>query len=113
MLTNGQCSDEICVDGAEGEVEGVLNMPQNHELVGKAMAYADEKGVFNLFLKDRQGETVCHYDPKKYGEIRDAVSHRIEMHEEIIGVYGTYPKRGDKIFSSFGFVLLSSTRHRI
>ena len=89
-------------------------MPDDHELVKRAVAHAGANGVFNLYLSDKSGREVCHYDPKQYGKIRSGKENRIEMHEEIIGVYGTHPKLGERhIFSSFGLVLLSTTRHMV
>ena len=78
------------------------------------MAYADERGVFNLYLMDNKGNDLCHYDPKNYGKTKDGGKNTrmLELHEEIVGCYGTYPKLGDQLFSSFGFVLLCSTRYR-
>ena len=54
---------------------------------------------------------MCHYDPNNHGKQRSGKELKIEMHDEIIGVYGAYPKLGEKAFKCFGLVLLSSTRH--
>ena len=65
-------------------------------------------GVYNIFLKNLGGEVVSSYDPKKYGEINTG-KFEILSHQEIIGVYGTYPSNGSNIFSSFGLIALSKT----
>ena len=64
-----------------------------------------------MYLMDKDGKDLCHYDPKNYGKNKYSDEHRIELHEEIIGVYGTQPSPGEQIFSSFGFLILTSSRH--
>ena len=111
-LTNGCSSNEINVTGVDSKMAGSLKMPRDHTVVKQAIAYADDQGVFNIYLMDKEGNTVCHYDPKNYGKPKYGQKYTFESHEEIIGVYGSHPGAGGEIFSSFGFVLLSSTRYR-
>ena len=76
-----------------------------------ATAYADDQGVFNIYLMDKEGNDVCHYDPENYGKgtFSDDFKHELGADEEIIGVYGTLPRPGEKLFSSFGFVILQTS----
>ena len=111
VLTNGLTSGEICVEGVKGHSSGLMKFPKNPHAIKKAQAYADEQGVFNLYLKNENGAALCKYDPENYGEIASGGKHIIELHEEIIGVYGTLPERGGKIFKTFGFLLLSKQKY--
>ena len=107
-LDNGVSSGELSVEGAKGQTSGKIDFPSDHSIITKAQAYNDDMGVYNLFLKNTGGEVVSSYDPKKYGEINSG-KFEILPHEEIIGVYGTYPGSGSNIFSSFGLIAMSKT----
>ena len=80
-------------------------MPSDQTVIRKAQAYSDECGVFNIYMKDEQGNVVCSYDPKNYGEISTG-KYDIDPLEEIIGFYGTQPNMGSNIFSSLGLIIL-------
>ena len=80
-------------------------MPSDQKSIRKVQAYSDECGVFNIFMKDEQGNVIASYDPKNYGEISTG-KHEIDPMEEIVGVYGTQPNMGSNIFSSLGFIVL-------
>ena len=90
ILTNGEQSLEIYVNGAESKMNGVLEMPSDPQKVKSATAYADDQGVFNIYLMDKEGNDVCHYDPENYGKgtFSDDFKHELSADEEIIGVYG-------------------------
>ena len=105
VLSNGESSGDINVLGVESNIQGCLRMPDDPKQVKRAKNYADEHGVYNIYLMDKDGKDICHYDPKKYTKLLGD-EHTIEEHEEIIGVYGTHPRHGDQIFSSFGFIIL-------
>ena len=68
-LSNGESSGELSVGGARAATSGVMNMPWKMNVIKKVQAYADEQGVFNIFMKDAEGKVICSYDPKNYGEI--------------------------------------------
>ena len=66
-------------------------------------------GVFNVFLKDANGNVLSSYDPKGYGEV-DTGKYEIKSFEEIIGVYGTHPDRNSNIFSSLSLIVMSRSK---
>ena len=67
VLTNGESSGEINVLGDESNMQGCLKMPDDPKSVRGAWAYADEKGVYNIFLMGKDGRDLSRYDPKNYG----------------------------------------------
>ena len=87
-LSNGVSSGELSVAGVRTSTSGVIHMPADQAVIRKVQAYSDECGVFNIFMKDQEGNAVCSYDPKKYGEISSG-EYEIDRMEDIIGVYGT------------------------
>ena len=105
-LSNGVSSGELSVDGVRTSTSGVIHVPADQTVIRKVQAYSDECGVFNIYMKDEQGNVVCSYDPKNYGEISTG-KFEIDPLEEIIGVYGTQPNMGSNIFSSLGLIVLS------
>ena len=105
-LANGESSGEMSVPGMRSSTLGVLNIPQKQSVIRKVQAYADQQGVFNIFMKDAEGNVICSYDPKNYGEI-DCGKYEIDENEEIIGVYGSQPNMGSQIFSSLGLIVMT------
>ena len=87
-----------------------MELPKDPRRVKKLQAYCDEQGVFNIYLYDAAGAVVCSYDPKNYGEISTGGKYTLELHEELIGMWGIVPRKGGQNFSSLGFVVLSRTK---
>ena len=103
-LSNGESPCDFKVDGVKPSTSGNLRFEADQSAIRKVQAYCDECGVFNIFVKDEEGNVITSYDPKPYGEISTG---KIDIEPEwnIIGVYGTQPNSGSNIFSSLGLVL--------
>ena len=67
-LTNECTSPEIKVDGVDSKLAQSLDFPSDPQKVKQAIAYDDQQGVFNIYLMDKSGNAVSHYDPKNYGK---------------------------------------------